>query len=83
MHFFLLVQLYRNLKFSFRGVVQLFNSVKIQQKTIQDKLREAGPLERKREKALKSLNKSDFLELLQGNSTVKVPLTAQHYIKQF
>lgn len=46
--------------------MQLFNSVKIQQKTIQDKLREAGPLERKREKALKSLNKSDFLELLKG-----------------
>ncbi len=47
--------------------MQLFNSVKIQQKTIQDKLREAGPLERKREKALKSINKSDFLELLGGN----------------
>ena len=47
--------------------MQLFNSVKIQQKSIQDKLREAGPLERKREKALKSINKSDFLELLGGN----------------
>lgn len=50
-----------------RGVVQLFNSVKVQQKTIQDRLREAGPLERKREKALKSMNKSDFLDLLQRN----------------
>ena len=47
--------------------MQLFNSVKVQQKTIQDKLRDAGPLERKREKALKSLNKSDFLDLLQKN----------------
>lgn len=50
----------------FRGVVQLFNSVKIQQKTIQDKLRRAGPLERKREKVLESINKSDFLQLLEG-----------------
>lgn len=56
---------------STRGVVQLFNSVKIQQKTIQDKLREAGPLERKREKALKSLNKEDFFELLKGGKRVK------------
>ncbi|KAI9565014.1 hypothetical protein GHT06_008756 [Daphnia sinensis] len=53
-------------KIATRGVVQLFNSVKIQQKTIQDKLREAGPLERKREKALKSLNKEDFYDLLKG-----------------
>lgn len=56
---------------SARGVVQLFNSVKIQQKTIQDKLRDAGPLERKREKALKSLNKEDFFELLKGGKRVK------------
>merc|ERR1712071_654755 len=39
-------------KIGTRGVVQLFNSVKLHQKTIQDRLREAGPLERKREKAL-------------------------------
>lgn len=58
-----------------RGVVQLFNSVKIQQKTIQDKLREAGPLERKREKALKSIDKSDFLELLKGGKKGKTNVT--------
>ena len=38
---------------------------------MQDRLREAGPLERKREKALKSMNKSDFLDLLQGGSKNK------------
>ena len=57
-----------------RGVVQLFNSVKAQQKNIQERLREAGPLERKREKALKSISKDDFMNLLtkQGNSKDKV-----------
>merc|ERR1712071_50340 len=62
-------------KIGTRGVVQLFNSVKTQQKTMQDRLREAGPLERKREKALNSMNKSDFLALLQGgNKNKKVKL---------
>jgi len=42
---------------------------------MQDRLREAGPLERKREKALNSMNKSDFLDLLQGgNKNKKVKL---------
>ena len=48
--------------------MQLFNSVKMQQKTIQDTLKAAGPLERKREKALQSFDKSEFLNLLNGSS---------------
>ncbi|XP_057370322.1 RRP15-like protein [Daphnia carinata] len=64
-------------KIATRGVVQLFNSVKIQQKTIQDKLKEAGPLERKREKALKSLNKEDFFELLKGGKRVKAEVKTE------
>lgn len=63
---------FRRLIILSRGVVQLFNSVKIQQKTIKDKLRSAGPLEREKEKALKSIDKNDFMDLLQGKKPSKV-----------
>jgi hypothetical protein len=51
-----------------RGVVQLFNAVREQQKNLRTRLKEAGS-SRKREKVLKSLDKEGFLDLLEG----KVP----------
>ena len=68
---------------NYRGVVQLFNSVKTHQKTMQNRLQEAGPLERKREKALKSINKSDFLDLLQGGSKNKKVRKARRILAFF
>ncbi|XP_017883034.1 RRP15-like protein [Ceratina calcarata] len=55
-------------KIATRGVVQLFNAVKEQQGEINKKLKEAGPLERKREQVLKSIDKSSFLDVLMGGS---------------
>ncbi|XP_044729799.1 RRP15-like protein [Chrysoperla carnea] len=55
-------------KIATRGVVQLFNAVRTQQKDIAVKLKEAGPLERKREKVLKNIDKRAFLDVLMGNS---------------
>ena len=51
-----------------RGVVQLFNAVREQQKNLRTRLKDAGS-SRKREKVLKSLDKDSFLDLLEG----KVP----------
>lgn len=55
-------------KIATKGVVQLFNAVKQQQGEINKKLEEAGPLERKREQVLKSIDKSSFLDVLMGGS---------------
>ncbi len=50
-----------------RGVVQLFNAVREQQKSLRTRLKEAGS-SRKREKVLKSLDKDGFLDLLEGKT---------------
>ncbi|XP_029662002.1 RRP15-like protein [Formica exsecta] len=55
-------------KIATRGVVQLFNAVRQQQMSINTKLSQAGPLERKREQALKSIDKNAFLDILMGGS---------------
>lgn len=55
-------------KIATRGVVQLFNAVKNQQKDIQKKMEDAGPLERKKEKVIKNLDKNQFLDKLMGQS---------------
>lgn len=47
-----------------RGVVQLFNAVREQQKTIEKKIKSAGPSDSKQEKVLKSVNKTEFLNVL-------------------
>ncbi|XP_029163621.1 RRP15-like protein [Nylanderia fulva] len=60
-------------KIATRGVVQLFNAVKQQQTAIDKKLSEAGPLERKREQVLKSIDKNAFLDILMGGSK-SIPL---------
>jgi hypothetical protein len=51
-----------------RGVVQLFNAVRQQQKSLESQLNEAGSSERKRDKVMKSLNKQAFIEILRGHS---------------
>ncbi|XP_078000975.1 RRP15-like protein [Glandiceps talaboti] len=51
-----------------RGVVQLFNAVKKQQKTLDKKLQQVGPSERKRGKVMASMTKGDFVDLLKGTS---------------
>ncbi|CAB3370692.1 Hypothetical predicted protein [Cloeon dipterum] len=55
-------------KIATRGVVQLFNAVKKQQKDIEAELDDAGHSERKREKVLKSVDKNSFLDILMGPS---------------
>ncbi|KAJ8948098.1 hypothetical protein NQ318_008451 [Aromia moschata] len=59
-------------KIATKGVVQLFNAVKIQQKEVDDKLKEAGPLEAKKEKVMKNLDKRAFLDVLMGEKSQKV-----------
>ncbi len=56
-----------------RGVVQLFNAVRKHQKTIDDKVKEVGGLERKKAKLLSSVSKKDFIDVLrrtEGGSRV-------------
>jgi len=48
--------------------VQLFNAVREQQICISKKISQAGPLERKREQVLKSIDKNAFLDILMGDS---------------
>jgi len=50
----------------YRGVVQLFNAVRKQQTLLEGKLSEAGPSERRREKAVQSLTKGRFLDMLKN-----------------
>jgi len=49
-------------KLATRGVVQLFNAVKEQQKDIKSRLNEVGGSVRKREKVYKNIDKEGFLE---------------------
>ncbi|XP_021936190.1 RRP15-like protein isoform X2 [Zootermopsis nevadensis] len=51
-----------------RGVVQLFNAVRQQQKSLECQLKEAGSSERKRDKVMKSLDKRAFIDILLGSS---------------
>lgn len=55
-------------KIATKGVIQLFNAVKQQQGEINKKLSKAGPLERKREQVLRSIDKTKFLDVLMGGS---------------
>jgi len=49
-----------------RGVVQLFNAVHKQQMLLEGRLAEAGSSERLREKAVQSLTKGRFLDMLKN-----------------
>ncbi|XP_018563361.1 RRP15-like protein isoform X2 [Anoplophora glabripennis] len=59
-------------KIATKGVVQLFNAVKSQQKQISEKLKEAGPLEVRKEKVLKNIDKRAFLDVLMGEKSQKI-----------
>ncbi|XP_062322373.1 RRP15-like protein [Osmerus eperlanus] len=49
-----------------RGVVQLFNAVRSHQKTLDEKVKEAGGSERKKAKLLSSVSRRDFISVLRG-----------------
>ncbi|XP_057660614.1 RRP15-like protein [Diorhabda carinulata] len=59
-------------KIATKGVVQLFNAVKKQQQDISKKLEEAGPLEVRKEKVLKNIDKRAFLDVLMGEKSQKL-----------
>uniref|UniRef100_A0A182Y4D8 RRP15-like protein n=1 Tax=Anopheles stephensi TaxID=30069 RepID=A0A182Y4D8_ANOST len=61
-------------KVATKGTVQLFNAVRQQQKEVNRKLEEAGKLEYKREKVLKSLNRKEFLDVLMSGPRAKSEL---------
>ncbi|XP_061396964.1 RRP15-like protein [Musca vetustissima] len=58
-------------KVATKGVVQLFNAVRIQQKDLQHQLEEAGPLDSRREAVLKNIDKRKFLDVLMGGKRAK------------
>lgn len=69
-------------KIATKGVVQLFNAVKMQQKDISKKIEEAGPLEVRKEKVLKNIDKRAFLDVLMGekSSTLDEKMQSQNII---
>merc|ERR1712025_135847 len=58
-------------KIATRGVVQLFNAVREQQKDMKSQLRQAGGSFRKQEKVLKTINKANFINMLSGKAIVE------------
>lgn len=61
-------------KIGTKGVVQLFNAVRAQQKDLDIKLHEAGKPEYKREKVLKNVKKKTFLDALMNGPRAKSEL---------
>jgi len=59
------------MKLATRGVVQLFNAVRDQQKDLKSQLNAAGHSTRKREQVFKSIDKEGFLDVLSGASAKK------------
>lgn len=49
----------------------MFNAVRTQQKDLSNKLKEAGPLEVRKEKVLKNIDKKAFLDTLMGEKSQK------------
>ena len=58
-------------KIATRGVVQLFNAVREQQKSLKVQLDEAGKSIRKREKVFKNIDREGFLDVLDGGGGMK------------
>lgn len=54
-----------------KGVVQLFNAVRTQQRDLDDRLEKAGPLDHKRDGVLNNINKRQFLDMLMGGKRAK------------
>lgn len=64
--------------FTSRGVVQLFNAVRQQQKTIDSEIKMVGSSERKKDKVMESMTKDKFLSILKGSRTnVKMEPSAE------
>nr|CAD7423233.1 unnamed protein product [Timema monikensis] len=61
-------------KIATKGVVQLFNAVRQQQKSIDNKLKKAGSSIRKQEQVMKSIDKNTFLDILMGSKGAKSEL---------
>lgn len=58
-------------KIATKGVVQLFNAVRTQQKDLKQKLDAAGRLDHKRDAVLNNINKRQFLDVLMGGARAK------------
>lgn len=61
-------------KIATKGVVQLFNAVRIQQKDLAKKLDEVGPLDHRKDAVLNNINKKQFLDVLMGGNRAKSEL---------
>ena len=71
----------KNLSFTVcRGVVQLFNAVRQQQKTIDDEIYKVGPSERKQEKVMANMTKDKFLSILKGTSSSNVKVDTEQKV---
>lgn len=57
-----------------RGVVQLFNLVKQQQRTVEKKLKHIGPSILKQDKVLESLDKKSFIDSIDHRKVSKLKL---------
>lgn len=62
--------LFINIKYFFRGVVQLFNLVKQQQRTVEKKLKNVGPSILKQDKVLGSLDKKSFIDSIDHRKVI-------------
>lgn len=54
-----------------KGVVQLFNAVRSQQRDLVTRLEKAGPLDHKRDEVLNNIDKKQFLDMLMGGKRAK------------
>ncbi|NXK50130.1 RRP15 protein, partial [Chauna torquata] len=62
----------RNLqRIATRGVVQLFNAVRMHQKNVDEQVKKAGSSDRKRAKLLSSVSKKDFINVLRSMEGTK------------
>lgn len=62
----------RNLqRIATRGVVQLFNAVRMHQKKMEEQVKKAGSSERKRAKLMSSVSKRDFINVLRNMEGAK------------
>ncbi|XP_053377271.1 RRP15-like protein [Mercenaria mercenaria] len=59
-------------KIATRGVVQLFNAVRKQQKVLEEKIQQVGTSERKKDKIMEGMTKDKFLTILKGTSKTNV-----------
>lgn len=61
-------------KIATKGVVQLFNAVRVQQKDLAKQLDEVGPLDHRKDAVLNNINKKKFLDVLMGGNRAKSEL---------